>query len=506
MASPIKSASVSDKQITFNLTGSGRFSLFAFPVFADSRTAAAANQVWQGEIHGDTLAAIDRFAGHVDRLFCQFQLFDNSSGKPLGSRRFINDLRQLVSSPPALAWPTSIKGVSCPVDVKDLAELGVKHTHINLSASSLVRVEESKRDDGFSRVVDGRRIWFNPGEVRGLDRQIRELTDAGINAVGVVVNHTQIPGVLTHPKTDLNRAPNKMGAFNLTNEDGVLHFRALIEFLSDRYCRSNKQYGSVGGWIIGNEVQSHWEWHNIGPASLEEVARQYADELRLAWCAVRNAGADVPVFASFDHFWSIAASKDTTHHRPGRMLVDALAALSASEGNFPWNIAQHPYPENLFQPKFWNDKSATFAFDSPRITFKNVEVLAAYLQRKEMLFDGKSRRLIFSEQGLHAGDTPDSEQVQAAAYALAYRRLSLIPGVEAFILHRQQDARGEGGLKLGIWPLTGTGPGKPKRPIWNVVKFADTAQWQEASNFALPIVGLNDWSQANPRSGPFPGA
>jgi hypothetical protein len=93
--------------------------------------------------------------------------------------------------------------------------------------------------------------------------------------------------------------------------------------------------------------------------------------------------------------------------------------------------------------------------------------------------------------------------VQAAAYALAYRRISLIQGVEAFILHRHVDATGEGGLKLGIWPLTGTGPGKPKRPIWNVVKFADTPQWQKASNFALPIIGLQDWSQANPRSGPF---
>src|SRR5205823_6529172 len=121
-----------------------------------------------------------------------------------------------------------------------------------------------------------------------------------------------------HPKTDLIRAPNHMGAFNLTSETGVRHFRALIEFLSDRYCRGDKRYGSVGGWIIGNEVQSTWEWHNMGPASTGEVARQYADELRLAWFAVRNASAAVPVFASFDHFWGIAASKDATRHHPGR--------------------------------------------------------------------------------------------------------------------------------------------------------------------------------------------
>ena len=500
----IQSTSAREKSIELNLRGAGSFRLASFPIHADSTRVDTGTVAWEGELHGDAKVTLDRLHGSVDRLFHKFQLFHASTGKAFGTPKFVEDLHRLPSTPPALAWPKSIKGVSCPVDVADLTALGVKHTHINLSASALVHVEAKNRDDTFSREVDGRRIWFNPGSVRALDHSIRELTDAGINAVGVVINHVHAPGVLTHPKTDLQRAPNKMGAYNLSSDDGVLHFRALMEFISDRYCRGDQRYGSVGGWIIGNEVQSHWEWHNMGPATLAEVARQYADELRLAWLAVRNAGANVPVFASFDHFWAMSLSKDTSRHLPGRTLVDALSKLIANEGNFPWNIAQHPYPENLFQPKFWNDRTAIFAHDSPRITFKNVEVLADYLTRKEMLYDHKPRRLIFSEQGFHAGDTPDSERVQAAAYALAYRRLSLMAGVDAFILHRHVDAAQEGGLKLGIWPLTGTGAGKPKRPIWDVLKSADTPQWQTASNFALPIIGIADWSQANPQPGPFP--
>ena len=500
----IYASTAGERSIEFNLRGSGLFQLLAFPIHANSMSADAGKLVWKGKLNGNIKIHVDRFFDSVDRLFHKFQLFDSETARPIGTQKHVEGLDGLPSNPPVLSWPTSIKGVSCPVDVKDLAMLGVKHTHINLSASTLVHVEANQRDDQFSRVVDGQRIWFNPASVRALDHTIRELTDAGINAVGVIINHVRVPGVLTHPKTDLQHAPNKMGAYNLSNEAGVLHFRALMEFISDRYCRGDQRYGSVGGWIIGNEVQSHWEWHNMGPATLPEVARQYADELRLAWLSVRNARANVPVFASFDHFWALSLSKDSSRHLPGRALMDSLSELIAMEGNFPWNVAQHPYPENLFQPKFWLDQTATFGYDSPRITFKNVEVLADYLRRKQMLFDGKPRRLIFSEQGLHAGDTPESERVQAAAYALVYRRISLVKGVEAFILHRQVDAAQEGGLKLGIWPLTGTGIGKPKRPIWEVLKAADTPQWQAASDFALPLVGLADWEQAKPRSGPFP--
>ncbi|MEN9020217.1 MAG: hypothetical protein GWQ05_09595 [Verrucomicrobiaceae bacterium] len=46
--------------------------------------------------------------------------------------------------------------------------------------------------------------------------------------------------------------------------------------------------------------------------------------------------------------------------------------------DFDWHLAFHPYPENLFEPRFWNDKPATTSADTPRITFKNLEVLTEH--------------------------------------------------------------------------------------------------------------------------------
>src|SRR5437868_14526065 len=127
----------------------------AIPVYAESGSG-----VWEGEAGGERKISIERFDGEVDRMFFKFRLVDVASGKAIGEQRFVERV-ELASAAPALAWPKSIKGVSCPVDVADLRELGVRHTHINLDAAALVRADGAARNQEFSRVVEGRRGWLN---------------------------------------------------------------------------------------------------------------------------------------------------------------------------------------------------------------------------------------------------------------------------------------------------------------------------------------------------------
>ena len=38
-----------------------------------------------------------------------------------------------------------------------------------------------------------------------------------------------------------------------------------------------------------------------------------------------------------------------------------------------------------------------------------------------------------------------------------------------------------------------------KKPIYEVFRLADTPDWKKAFNFALPIVGIKDWNEIDPK-------
>ena len=112
----------------------------------------------------------------------------------------------------------------------------------------------------------------------------------------------------------------------------------------------------------------------------------------------------------------------------------------------------------------------------------------------QFLHEGKPRRVILSEQGFHSGEGPSGEREQAAAYAYAYNRVRHIDGIDAFILHRHVDHPGEGGLRLGLKSQRGGG----ERAIYDVFRRADTDGWPEAFQFALPIIGVENWAETLP--------
>ncbi len=186
---------------------------------------------------------------------------------------------------------------------------------------------------------------------------------------------------------------------------------------------------------------------------------------------------------------------------PGRPFIDYFNKIAKAGGDFDWNLAFHPYPEDLFNCRTWEDKSAIPSEYSPRITFKNIEMLPRYFRRHELLYRGAPRHIILSEQGFHAKPTPQGEAEQAAAYCYAWRKIVNLKGIDAFILHRQVDNRGEGGLNLGLWRREPDSDATPssKRPIYEVFRLADTPQWKAAFQFALPIIGIKSWQEINSR-------
>lgn len=462
-------------------------------------SARARPVVWTGKpINGRI--EIPRFDGKRDRLFSKFQLADAGTGKPLGSAHYVDDLSALPARHFDFPHPQSIKGLQVQM-IDDAIALGVKCAAFNVSLPAVIGQAGSPE----TWDVDGEKIPINTDYIGGLDAAFKQMTDAGMNVTAILLNPVPVqpePGnPFIHPNTDLANAPNHLGAFNTANERGLRYYRAAIEYLADRYSQPNAEHGWVSGYIIGNEVQAHWEWYNIGRMPLDDFVRDYAIALRVADLAARRFHSQIRTYVSMEHHWNSAMSDDALKGFCGKDLLDRLAAWTKAEGDHPWHVAFHPYPENLFEPRTWNDRQAVLSFDTPKITFKNIEVLPAYLRQPRMRFHGEPRRIILSEQGFHTPDGPDGETIQAAAYAYAYYRLSHLPGIDAFILHRHVDHKAEGGLRLGVWTWKENGgysdPDRKKR-IYDVFRLADTDQWEQAFEFAKPVIGVARWEEILP--------
>jgi hypothetical protein len=233
---------------------------------------------------------------------------------------------------------------------------------------------------------------------------------------------------------------------------------------------------------------------------MEEFAEDYLRAVRITDEAVHKYLLNGRVYLSLEHHWNIHyPGGDEQQTFAGKPFLEYFARRAREEGDFQWHLAFHPYPENLFECRTWNDKSATFSSTTPRITFKNLEMLTRYLSNSELLYRGKQRHVILSEQGFHTPASPEGESAQAAAYCYAYYKVAHLDGIDSFILHRHVDHAQEGGLKLGLWTRNqkSQSAAEPdrKKKIYEVFRLADTPQWEEAFDFALPIVGVKDWDE-----------
>jgi len=406
-------------------------------------------------------------------------------GEPVGSR-YVEDYPVAESK----------KGLQVEM-VDDALVLGVKHAALNLDLTSLFAEESEAGVEEFEH--GGRGYRLRRGYLEQMDRKIRSLSEAGVLVNLVVLSYAsgreEADRVVVHPNYD-SGAPNRLGAFNTVTAEGREWFHACLSFLAERWSRPDRRHGRVVGYIIGNEVNSHWFWSNLGRATMHEFADDYARTVRLAHQAVRSQSSWARVYVSLEHHWNMRyPGGDREQAFAGREFLEYFAHQTRQEGDFDWHLAFHPYPENLFVPAFWRDATATPDADTPRITFKNLEVLVEFMGRRELRFNGQPRRIILSEQGFHTPEGESGEDVQAAAYCYAYKKVEALDAIDAFILHRHVDHSGEGGLLLGLRRnQPAGGENRPKKRIYECFRLADTPQWEPAFSFALPIIGLDDWN------------
>ena len=427
---------------------------------------------------GQATLSLPRDAAGRDGICLRYVL--TAGGQTVPGKRYVESITDAPRTYPYPQVETK-KGLQIS-DAQDAKILGVRHSAINVNEGDFL-LPAPVEGNTIEYVLDGRVFYFNKKIVEENDKRLKDLTDIGVVITLILLNSRhwtlQVPddfwAVIRHP--DYADSPDALiSQFNLRTEEGLALYRAFISFLADRYTREDGQYGHIYGMIVGNEVNSGYVWCNAGEKSVDDYVKEYTQVVRLTWQTAAAVYQNIRIYLSFDHFWRDAnfGNNQPMRYYGTKPMLEILNRLCLEEGQVPWHIAFHPYPQDLNYPDYWNDTDATDDDNTSIITFKNLEVLARFTYEPAFLCNGQRRRIILSEQGFNSHWTVESEVLQAAAYGHAYRKIMSIPEIDSFILHAHRDNRLEFGLNLGLWRRKKDGDelDAPK-PIYYVFKAID---------------------------------
>lgn len=285
---------------------------------------------------------------------------------------------------------------------------------------------------------------------------------------------------------------NKGGNYtmpNLTTAKAFNLYAAALEHMASTHCTPGNR---ISHWIMHNEVDFANEWTNMGDQPMMRYLDRYIKSMRICYNIARQYDQNASVLGSYTHCWAKADGS----FAPKKML-EKTVEYSSAEGDFRWGVAYHPYPQNLTKPSFWiDDTQATYSLNSKYVTFKNLEVIDAWIRQKENFYKGKTKRVLFlSEQGTNSPSYSESDlALQAAGGAWAWKKVSKLDGIDAIQWHNWADNKAEGGLRIGLRTFAeGSVSNLTPKPVWYVWKAAGTAEEDTVFDQYKTTLGISDW-------------
>ena len=392
--------------------------------------------------------------------------------------------------------PPIIKTLGAPPQLSK--KLNIRQGRFDISLPNIMTTVPG--EDTIPYEHNGRTYYFIKSRIERIDTQMRSVpitTMILLNAPRLFgsTGEKALLDACIHPNYDWESPNAYISAFDMTTEEGQGYYGAFVEFLAERYTRPDGKYGRAVGAIISNEVNSQYVWGNAGEMPVEQYVKEYTEAMRLAWLCGRKHCSHFRVYISLDQFWCGSNfGNNPLRYYTGRRMLELLNGYATEEGNFGWSVAYHPYPEDLRWPDFWHDRAPDFTFSTPKITFKNMEVLEAFLSQEAFLYNGEPRRIIFSEQGFNSQNGPLqalTEKMAAAGYVLAYMKARNMKTVDMFTHHACIDNPHEFGLNLGIFRNDPNAPehvGEPK-PIFESFAAMDTPDEAAVVEKARAFIG-----------------
>jgi hypothetical protein len=435
-----------------------------------------------------------------DRLTSRWQLVKKSAAgiEPLSHAHYADEVASRAPELPA-AKPKSKKGLggwNAGRIPDELQELGISSVTVNVMIHSLVSREPHPDTTPFT--WQGHTYHAREKALADLDATFLEARKHGamVSAILLVANPAKdanpVVRVIGHP----DATPEGIFAMpNVTSPDGIALYGAILNLMADRWSRPDGKHGRVHHWIMHNEVDAGWVWTNAGDKSALDYMDLYQRSLRLMDLIARQYDPNSRAFASLTHHW---AEKGEAKWYGSKPLLELLVKFTQAEGDFPWALAYHPYPQDLTNPRTWEDGQATFSFGTAKITPKNLEVLDAWMKQPAMRYRGMVRPVHCSENGFNSRDYSGKQLTdQAAGMALAWKKVQALSSIEAWQYHNWIDNRHEGGLRIGLRKFPDE-PGDPlgKKPIWHLYQALGTPAEDKACAPYLPVVGVDSWESA----------
>tara|TARA_R110002050_G_scaffold141496_2_gene266697 strand:+ start:45851 stop:47992 length:2142 start_codon:yes stop_codon:yes gene_type:complete len=381
--------------------------------------------------------------------------------------------------------------------LEDLDELNATSATVNIWFSKFMYTQPAP--DRIEHVYNGKSYYFGEKQVAMFDSTFRVTARKGIITAAILLvdkaegcPDPEIGRLLQHPDMD----PSGIYSMpNMTNPASVDCYAAALDFLASRYSRADKKYGRCNHWIMHNEVDAGWVWTNMGEKTALIFMDAYLKSMRMCYAIARKYNPHSEVFITLTHYWAW-----TLHPRfyPSKDLMEILIQYSNAEGDFQWAMAHHPYPQSLREPKTWLDGQVDFTFNSPLITFANLEVLNAWIQLPEVRYKGKTKRTLWlSENGTNSKTYSEQDlKEQAAGFAYTWKKMKVLDAIDGFQWHNWMDNRNEGGLRIGLrrFPDDEEDPAGAK-PVWYVFKAADTENENAVFDQYKELIGIKDWDE-----------
>lgn len=426
---------------------------------------------------------IPRQALDRDRLHSGWQLSWNE--RIITPRQFASNIEPLVDDFPAQRpMPANQKGMgglTANGPLEELVELGVTGVTLNIVLSRFISSQSRPGRVAIEGVEPA--VYFNDQAFDLYDRTVRwaQANNVIVSAILLVAprKDSSAWAPLVHPESDGGR----FAMPDLTTRQGTLIYGHVLDRLAKRYRSHQRAPGGITNWIAHNEIDYHHVWTNMGIQPRELVTETYYRSMRMISTITRSYNPHSRVFASLTHNWNVPDDDQGKQLSPRDLLVN-LQRYSIIEGDFPWGVAYHPYPQSLFSETAWNDSKVTDDYSTPMITIQNLEVLHRFMSLPQMQDSSRQvRGILLSEQGFHTDSYNASSQAnQAGSLFYAMEKIAKMPAIESFHYHRWVDHPTEGGLKMGLRTLpTEQNPFGVKKQAWHVYQAIGTATEPQAT-------------------------